>query len=174
MKLYMFRPSYFSILTAGVFIASTTPAFARGDITFPFAIIALSVLLIILMFIPTYVAFSRHHPNRWLILVLNLAVGGTLVGWVAALVWALKFAHKSEQGSHGGESGLNLFINDPKIIRVEPAMNTSSVNAAVQMEQTLPQDLDILKRLKQLFLEGVITQIEYDDLRRPILEQFGA
>lgn len=39
--------------------------------------------------IPTIVAFSRRHRNRWAILVLNLAFGVTLIGWVIALIWAL-------------------------------------------------------------------------------------
>jgi len=47
------------------------------------------IALVVLYFTPTIVAFSRHHRNRWVILVLNLAFGATLVGWVIALVWAL-------------------------------------------------------------------------------------
>jgi hypothetical protein len=39
--------------------------------------------------IPTLVAFSRRHRNRWAILVLNLVFGATLIGWVIALIWAL-------------------------------------------------------------------------------------
>jgi hypothetical protein len=53
-----------------------------------FGLVAVVVLAAV-YFIPTIVAFSRHHRNRWLILVLNLAFGATLVGWVIALVWAL-------------------------------------------------------------------------------------
>jgi len=53
-----------------------------------FGVVA-AVVLASLFFMPTIVAFSRKHRNRWLILVLNLAFGATLVGWVIALVWAM-------------------------------------------------------------------------------------
>src|ERR1700712_3530260 len=64
--------------------------------------------------IPTLVAFHRNHPNRWLILAINVAFGATIIGWIGPLVWALNVAHRSNEpnGSHGGESGLNIFIND--------------------------------------------------------------
>lgn len=39
-------------------------------------------------FLPTIVAASRQNRRLWSIFVINLLVGWTLVGWVAALVWA--------------------------------------------------------------------------------------
>jgi hypothetical protein len=42
-----------------------------------------------LHFIPSFVAFSRYHPARVAILVLNIFFGWTIVGWVLLLVWAL-------------------------------------------------------------------------------------
>jgi len=35
----------------------------------------------IIYIMPSIVAFRRNHPNRWLILVINIAFGGTVVGW---------------------------------------------------------------------------------------------
>jgi hypothetical protein len=63
---------------------------------------------------PTLLAFRRNHPNRWIILVINVAFGGTIIGWGIALVWAKRAAHRVGSTSSGGESGLNLFINDVK------------------------------------------------------------
>ena len=40
-------------------------------------------------FIPSMVAFFRNHPNKIAILVLNIFLGWSLIGWVVALVWAL-------------------------------------------------------------------------------------
>jgi len=42
-----------------------------------------------LYFLPTIVAFSRKRSNREAILVLNIFLGWTFVGWVVALVWAM-------------------------------------------------------------------------------------
>jgi hypothetical protein len=66
---------------------------------------------------PTLLAFRRNHPNRWIILVINVAFGGTIIGWGIALVWAKRAAHRVGSTSSGGESGLNLFINDVKRFR---------------------------------------------------------
>ncbi len=48
------------------------------------------ILLAILgvYFIPTIVAFGRGHRNTVAIVILNIFLGWTFLGWVAALVWA--------------------------------------------------------------------------------------
>jgi hypothetical protein len=49
------------------------------------------VLLILFApyWLPTIIAFVRKHPSKGGILVLNLFVGWTFVGWVVSLAWAL-------------------------------------------------------------------------------------
>ena len=42
-----------------------------------------------LYFIPTFIAFSRSHRNRWVIFLINLVFGVTVLGWVGALIWAM-------------------------------------------------------------------------------------
>lgn len=44
--------------------------------------------LVLLYFVPSFVAWARHHRNEGAIGVLNLFLGWTFVGWVVALVWA--------------------------------------------------------------------------------------
>jgi hypothetical protein len=39
-------------------------------------------------FLPTFVAIVRKHPNMAAIIILNIALGWTLIGWVGALVWS--------------------------------------------------------------------------------------
>jgi hypothetical protein len=51
---------------------------------------------------PTLLAFRRNHPNRWIILVINVAFGGTIIGWGIALVWAKRAAHRVGSTSSGG------------------------------------------------------------------------
>lgn len=38
--------------------------------------------------IPTIIAAKRNHPNVAAIFLLNLLLGWSLIGWVAALVWS--------------------------------------------------------------------------------------
>jgi H+/Cl- antiporter ClcA len=61
-----------------------------------FFIILVLILIIVGFYIymlPTFVAYNRRHPQRFWIMMLNLFLGGTLVGWISALIWA-----------HGGEN----------------------------------------------------------------------
>lgn len=40
-------------------------------------------------FLPSLIAFTRHHHNTTAIVFTNLLLGWTFLGWVAAFVWAL-------------------------------------------------------------------------------------
>jgi hypothetical protein len=44
----------------------------------------------VLYFLPAIVAFGRSKRDAGAILVLNFLLGWTAIGWVIALVWALK------------------------------------------------------------------------------------
>jgi hypothetical protein len=48
------------------------------------------LILLALYFLPTMVALSRHHKDLTAILIINGFLGWSLVGWVVALVWAVK------------------------------------------------------------------------------------
>ena len=43
-------------------------------------------------FLPSFIAFSRAHKDRFAIFLLNLFLGWTILGWVAVLIWSLKKA----------------------------------------------------------------------------------
>lgn len=47
-----------------------------------------------LYLLPIYEAWSRGHPNLVPIALVNIFLGWSLVGWVVALVWALKQAEE--------------------------------------------------------------------------------
>ncbi|WP_426421791.1 superinfection immunity protein [Bradyrhizobium genosp. A] len=107
---------------------------------------------------PTFVAFRRNHPNRWVILVINVAFGGTIIGWGVAMAWAMRAAHRIGAMSSGGESGLNLFVNDVKKIQIvdpRPRPATSPVQE--------------LERLHDLLVRGAISQVEFDSLKAKLL-----
>lgn len=46
------------------------------------------IIIALFYFVPTFVAFFRHHHQRSAILILNLFLGCTGIGWIAALVWS--------------------------------------------------------------------------------------
>ena len=49
----------------------------------------LLVLGLAVYFIPSLIAFRKKHINKVGILLLNIFLGWTLVGWVAALIWSI-------------------------------------------------------------------------------------
>ena len=55
------------------------------------AIIGIIVLGVVgyIYFVPTVIAYQRDHPNASPILIVNLFLGWTLIGWVVSLAWAL-------------------------------------------------------------------------------------
>jgi uncharacterized membrane protein len=56
----------------------------------PFKLGPLELLLILIVlviyFVPTMLAFALHKPKRNLILLINLLLGWTTIGWVVAFV----------------------------------------------------------------------------------------
>jgi hypothetical protein len=47
------------------------------------------LILIVLYFMPTLIAFSKNKSNKVAIFVLNFLLGWTFIFWVLSLVWAL-------------------------------------------------------------------------------------
>lgn len=58
-------------------------------------IFSLLVIAALLYFVPAVVARIREHQNAGAIVLLNLFLGWTLLGWVVALVWAFTEVRKA-------------------------------------------------------------------------------
>lgn len=48
-----------------------------------------TLLLLSLYVLPSVIAQARAHHNRTAILLVNLVLGWTVLGWLAALVWSV-------------------------------------------------------------------------------------
>lgn len=157
-----YRQSTFLLSLTLATISAVQPALAQasdGDgYTRAFGLLVAFGVFIVIYLIPTIVAFRRGHPNRWVIALLNFFAGGTGLGWFGSLIWACGAVHKSETGSDGGESGLNLFVNDPRIVKLE----NIGPNAEAHGDPA-----EQLARLKQLHDQGVISLDELSELRKP-------
>lgn len=51
-------------------------------------VLPLLIVAALAYFVPYIIAVFRKHPNRQAILILNLLLGWTVLGWIGALVWA--------------------------------------------------------------------------------------
>lgn len=63
--------------------------------TFGLLICVLLFAAVLLYFVPSIIAVIRHHHNKLPIIVLNILLGWTFLGWVASLVWSLTSASPS-------------------------------------------------------------------------------
>ena len=110
------------------------------------AIIAVTILVAIYI-TPPAIAFKRGHPQRWAITIVSLAFGGTLIGWVAALIWAIQPIEVPEHP-----------------IETEGSEEFAFQNFSVSEE---------LERLHHLLQTGAITQSEFDNLKTKLLGSAG-
>lgn len=53
--------------------------------------------LVVLYMLPSIVAAARDHRNIAAILVLNILLGWTLIGWAIAIVWAFMATERRER-----------------------------------------------------------------------------
>ena len=77
----------------GYFVIAILISLIAGDAATGFAV----ALILGIYFLPDWIAQSRGHPNRGSIFVLNLFLGWTFLGWVAALIWANSFIDKGKR-----------------------------------------------------------------------------
>ena len=61
----------------------------------------LSLVLAVLLtyWLPSFIARSRNHSNLLAIVLFNLFLGWTVVGWIAALIWSAT-DNVRQAGSH--------------------------------------------------------------------------
>lgn len=123
--------------------------------------------------IPSIIAFRRRHPNRFAILVINIAFGGTGIGWLGALIWALSAVHLSNEagGSYGGESGLNLFANDVTPVRLVGPSMSPAVNAGTAAPPTISGAVAEIERLSALRAAGHLSNTEFANLKAAVLQR---
>jgi hypothetical protein len=50
--------------------------------------IIMLILVVVIYMLPTLIAFGREHPRRHDIIVVNILLGWTLIGWIAVFLWA--------------------------------------------------------------------------------------
>ena len=76
---------------------------AAGGGGTPIGGIVLLAVAVVVYWVPTAVAWRRHVPAKGQVLVVNLFLGWTFIGWVVALVMA--FRHVPDQPAATGSAG---------------------------------------------------------------------
>ena len=110
-------------------------------------LLLLMLAAIPLYFLPAIVANSRKHSNSGPILVINLLLGWTFLGWVGALVWAL-----SSTGVQGptvvvNNASLPYFQESPsEAPEAPPRSMTTTPSADIAIHQVKIDQLNSLNK----------------------------
>lgn len=98
--------SFLYVLGLGLVVLLSYPV-ANG--TNSAAAVATGVFLIgsvVLYFCPSIVAAAREHPRKVPVIILNVLLGWTILGWVGALVWAYSAPERPASTSDGNADEL--------------------------------------------------------------------
>ena len=58
-------------------------------------LILLGILLLMLYFLPSYIAFKKQHPSAIIIFIVNLLFGFTLIVWLICLIMAIAYQSRT-------------------------------------------------------------------------------
>ena len=123
--------------------------------------------------IPSFIAFARGHPNRYVILVINVVLGGTGLGWLVSLIWALDVLHLEGRhfASQADTSGWNPAENKPRAaaltvwsdsVEHPRSQEEAPISAAAAVAQ--------LEKLTHLKAAGHLSESEFAALKSAILK----
>lgn len=65
-----------------------------------FIVVPQGIALLLLYFIPTFIAFFRKLSNAKLMCVLNILTGWTIIGYFAVLVWSIIYKNPISEHNH--------------------------------------------------------------------------
>ena len=107
----------------------------------------------------------RGKSNTFAILLLNLFLGWTFIGWIVALVWSVTSDNKPQ----------TIVVNNNSSIEPRNEFKTFS-SQRIKSEQTNNSNLNShqekiqnLKKLRQLLDDGILTQEEFVQQKNQIL-----
>ncbi|WP_443747222.1 superinfection immunity protein [Asticcacaulis solisilvae] len=66
-----------------------------------FHLLFISPILLAMYFVPSIVALARRHRSTGLVIVLNLLLGWSGIGWIGTLIWAIVGQTKSARQYNG-------------------------------------------------------------------------
>jgi len=117
-------------------------------------------------FLPAIVAKTRNNASTTGIFVLNLLLGWTFIGWIAALAWA--FSTSKQAPTLVVHNSSQSYSQE---YRVEPPPYKQPVQPATTNTKLLTQQdkIDHLRQLKQLLDEGILTNEEFKAQKTAVL-----
>jgi len=96
------------------------------------------IVLLIFYFIPAIIAALRKHHNQNPIFLLNLFLGWTLLGWVAALIWSFTAIAPQAAGAAAVMNG-PINVETPKTCQWCMALNSRAFRHCTECGKPLPR-----------------------------------
>ena len=121
------------------------------------AILVAILLATVVYFLPTYIAFKRNHAYRWVIFGINFVAGATVIGWLAAFIWAVYPSEKSfADPVLGNATGTGTRNVGHTLGEVNSSMNSASPGSNAGNSS-----LEAIERLAALLERKAITEEEF-------------
>mgnify|MGYP003612294219 FL=1 len=123
------------------------------------------IISLISYFLPTVIAMLRGKSNTFAILLLNLFLGWTFIGWIVALVWSVTSDNKPQTivvNKNSSSEPRNEFKTFSSQRIKSEQTNNSNLNSHQEKIQNL-------KKLRQLLDDGILTQEEFVQQKNQIL-----
>jgi hypothetical protein len=124
------------------------------------------ILAIILYFIPTIIAYRRDHAYKGIIFAIDLVLGLSGIGYLAALIWALWPEEKSL---------LDPLLGNPTGLGARNVGDTFGSKKAGEVRgEVQEKDMTIeLEKIGKLYKDGNLSREEYDSMKKKIIKESG-
>jgi hypothetical protein len=134
------------------FAQSGSPAFLKEN---QLAI----AILIFLYLLPAWIAWSRKHQNKGPIILIDVFLGWTVIGWIVALIWSV------------GSTKKDTVV----VLPAQPADNAlpSSQTPLLAIPVANKTIGERIADLKSMLDSGAITQNEYEVLKADALNSLA-
>lgn len=140
---------------------------------------AVIILFIIPYFLPSIIALFRNKSNTTAIVMLNLFLGWTFIGWVVALIWAVTKDREMQtivvnNNAYSDNKTISPLMSQPVSENIQYGASQKTIpSQGVKSDEQNPKNhqekIDNLQKLKRLLDDGILTQEEFDQQKKQIL-----
>ena len=141
--------------------------------------VAVIILFVIPYFLPSIIALFRSKSNTTAIVMLNLFLGWTFIGWVVALIWAVTKDREMQtivvnNNAYSDNKTINPLISQPIAENFQNNGNQKILSSQeVKSEEKNPKNhqekIENLQKLKHLLDDGILTLEEFEQQKKQIL-----
>lgn len=95
------------------------------------------LLYLLIYILPSLIAYIRSMHNRNKILLVNMLLGWTVVGWIVSLIWAVSQKQPSVSSNLAADEGWNEVIETAKSNGITPQRLKSFIEMITEIGQSI-------------------------------------